>query len=97
MFHLLGHDGRGRVGAAQRSEQVDWSNASDHGPFRRAGIPFMYFGVDVHPDYHTPDDDWQRIKPEFFRAALAHIGETVWWLEQQTPARLQYPRLPQAE
>lgn len=77
--------------------RVDWSNASDHGAFRRAGIPYLYFGVDVHPDYHTPDDDWQRIKPEFFRAALAHIGETVWWLEQQTPGQLQYPRLPKVE
>jgi Zn-dependent M28 family amino/carboxypeptidase len=72
--------------------RVDWSNASDHGAFRRAGIPYLYFGVDVHPDYHTPDDDWQRIQPEFLRAALEHISTTVLWLEQQTPAQLQYPR-----
>ena len=77
--------------------KVDWSNASDHGVFRRAGIPYLYFGVDVHPDYHTPDDDWQRIKPEFFRAALAHISATLMWLEQQTPAQLQYPRVPQVK
>lgn len=82
---VLGHDGRGRVGAAQRSEQVDWSNASDHGPFRRAGIPFMYFGVDVHPHYHTPEDDWQRIDPAFFQSALRLIQSSVHWVEQQPP------------
>lgn len=75
--------------------KVDWTNASDHGAFRRAGIPYLYFGVDVHPDYHTPDDDWQRIQPEFFRAALEHIGATLFWLEQQTPTQLQHPRPPQ--
>lgn len=82
---VLGHDGRGRVGAATRSDQVDWSNASDHAVFRRAGIPFMYFGVDVHPHYHTPDDDWQRIQPEFFLSALQLIEQSVRWVEQQPP------------
>ena len=80
--------------AGRGSATVDWSNASDHGAFRRAGIPYLYFGVDVHPDYHTPDDDWQRIKPEFFRASLEQIAATLLWLEQQTPAQLQFGRKP---
>lgn len=83
---LLGHDGYQRVGAALSSSQVDWSNASDHAVFRRVGIPYMYFGVDVHPQYHTPDDDWQQIDPAFFQSALQLIHNAVLWVEQQTPA-----------
>ncbi|MGH7127801.1 MAG: M28 family peptidase, partial [Planctomycetaceae bacterium] len=30
----------------------DWTSASDHGAFHAAGIPFLYFGVEDHPDYH---------------------------------------------
>lgn len=74
------------------SASVDWSNASDHGVFRRAGIPYLYFGVDLHADYHSPNDDWQRIDAGFFQAALSQIAATVLWLEQQSPAQLQYPR-----
>ncbi|HEX2168454.1 MAG TPA: M20/M25/M40 family metallo-hydrolase, partial [Longimicrobiales bacterium] len=32
----------------------DWSTASDHAAFHRASIPFLYFGVEDHPDYHRP-------------------------------------------
>ena len=31
------------------------------GPFHAAGIPFVYFGVEDHPDYHRPTDDFERI------------------------------------
>jgi Zn-dependent M28 family amino/carboxypeptidase len=33
-----------------------WRRASDHGPFGDAGIPFLYFGVLDHEDYHQPSD-----------------------------------------
>jgi len=85
---VLGHDGRSRGSAAsQSSGRVDWSNASDHAEFRRAGLPYMYFGVDVHRHYHTVDDDWQQIRPEFFKSALQLIDHSVQWVEQQTPAQ----------
>lgn len=65
---------------------VDWPNASDHAPFRKAGIPYLYFGVDVHPQYHSPDDDWQRINPRFYQEALLWIAE-VFWFVQRTPVK----------
>ena len=90
---VLGHDRRSRVGAlAQPRDQVDWSNASDHAEFRRAGIPYMYFGVDVHSDYHTPTDDWQNIEPSFFYAALQLIAQSVVWVEQQEPSLFEQSR-----
>jgi hypothetical protein len=51
----LGHD---RPGAP---EGDDWTGASDHAPFHGAGIPFVYFGVEDHVDYHRPTDDFERI------------------------------------
>ncbi|MDA0328065.1 MAG: M28 family peptidase [Gemmatimonadetes bacterium] len=51
----LGHDRTGIPGEA------DWTNSSDHGPFHAAGVPFVYFGVEDHPDYHKPTDDVERV------------------------------------
>lgn len=44
----------------------DWTNQSDHAVFHRLGIPFVYFGVEDHPDYHTPNDTFENIQPGFY-------------------------------
>lgn len=67
----------------------DWRNASDHGPFHKAGIPYLFFGGQNHPYYHTPEDTWQRISPEFTALAIQAIWQTVQWLELQSPDTLQ--------
>lgn len=58
-----------RGGRDSPSEPPDWTHSSDHAVFHRAGIPFLYFGVDDHPDYHRPTDDFERLDLEFLRAA----------------------------
>jgi Zn-dependent M28 family amino/carboxypeptidase len=47
----------------------NWVEASDHAAFYRAGLPFLYLGVDYHADYHRPTDDFERITPAVFAAA----------------------------
>lgn len=64
----LGHDTPG----AKPGD--DWTFSSDHGPFHRAGIPFLYFGVEDHPGYHQPSDDVEMITPAFYANAV----ETIW-------------------
>jgi len=44
----------------------DWTSQSDHAPFHSNGIPFLYFGVEDHPDYHQPTDVFQNINPDFY-------------------------------
>lgn len=44
----------------------DWTSSSDHGPFHAAGVPFLYFGVEDHADYHAPGDTADKIDPVFF-------------------------------
>ncbi|WP_448519404.1 M20/M25/M40 family metallo-hydrolase [Rhodoflexus sp.] len=60
----------------------DWSNASDHAPFHQKGIPFIYFGVDDHEDYHKPTDTFDRIQPEFFSAVVKGIGDSIQLLDK---------------
>ncbi len=69
----MGHD-RPEDGAG------DWTGQSDHAVFHQAGIPFLYFGVEDHPGYHQPSDDFSAITPDFYvRAAdtLVMIARTA--------------------
>jgi acetylornithine deacetylase/succinyl-diaminopimelate desuccinylase-like protein len=75
----LGHDtGGGRD---------DWTNQSDQGAFNAAQIPFVYFGVEDHPDYHQPTDDAERIQPGFYYRAARTIAAFVTRLDANLPAR----------
>ncbi|MGP9801914.1 M28 family peptidase [Rheinheimera sp. NSM] len=85
-LQFLHHRGPGRM--ARNNPRYDWPNASDHGPFYRAGIPYLFFGGQEHPHYHTPDDTWQRIEPDFLEMAISAIWQTVQWLEQHSPQTL---------
>lgn len=67
----LGHDRKGVPG------EEDWSGSSDHGPFHAAGIPFLYFGVEDHKDYHKSTDDPETLTPVFFGKAVGTILEAL--------------------
>jgi len=88
-LQYLPHRGPGQ--GLRSLPRYDWPNASDHGPFHRAGIPYLFFGGQDHRDYHTPNDTWQNIEPEFLEQAMQAIWHTVQWLEQQAPQSLQAP------
>ncbi|HEX8147087.1 MAG TPA: M20/M25/M40 family metallo-hydrolase, partial [Pyrinomonadaceae bacterium] len=67
---LLGHD---------RPEQGhdDWTNQSDQFAFHKAGVPFVYFGVEDHKDYHKPTDDFDTLTRDFFVGAAETVLEVV--------------------
>lgn len=83
---------RNRSKGLRGQQHVDWANASDHAPFRRAGIPFLFFGVDGHNQYHTPQDDWQRINPDYLQRVFTSVSQVVLWLDQQPPEWYQAAR-----
>ena len=64
----------------------NWVNSSDHGAFNAVGLPFLYFGVNYHPDYHRPSDDYERITPGVFQAstelAIESFRALDGWLDQ---------------
>ena len=55
----------------------DWTLQSDHGVFHEAGIPFLYFGVEDHPDYHQPGDDASEITPAFYVEATETVLDVL--------------------
>ena len=55
----------------------DWTHQSDHGPFHDAGIAWVYFGVEDHPDYHQPTDTSGRVDAGFFGDAADAIVEAL--------------------
>ena len=74
---LLGHDDRSRDG-----DDNDWTSQSDHFIFYKEKIPFVYFGVEDHKDYHKPTDDFANIQPEFFVRAVDTIIQTTKTLDE---------------
>lgn len=61
----LGHDGPPWTGSD------DWTSGSDHRVFHQAHVPFAYFGVEDHPDYHKPTDDFAKVPEGFYRRSVA--------------------------
>lgn len=55
----------------------DWTGASDHAPFHRNGIPFLYFGVEDHADYHQASDEFANINQDLFVNAVHAILRVV--------------------
>ncbi|MDT5269936.1 MAG: hypothetical protein QOH49_2122 [Acidobacteriota bacterium] len=76
---LLGHD---------RPEQGhdDWTNQSDQYAFYKAGIPFVYFGVEDHKDYHKPTDDFDTLTQDFFLGAAETVLDAVETLDADLEA-----------
>jgi Zn-dependent M28 family amino/carboxypeptidase len=64
----------------------DWTTQSDHYAFHAAGIPFVYFGVEDHPDYHRPSDDIERLIPAFYAGAVNTILDALRVLDRNLPA-----------
>jgi Zn-dependent M28 family amino/carboxypeptidase len=75
---LIGHD---------RPEQGhdDWTKQSDQYAFHRAGIPFVYFGVEDHKDYHKPSDDFETITKDFFVGSAETILDAVKTFDADLP------------
>jgi hypothetical protein len=66
---LFGHDKPVAIAGGVE----DWTNQSDHGPFHAAKIPFVYWGVEDHADYHKPTDTADKINRGFF----VDVAETI--------------------
>jgi hypothetical protein len=63
----------------------DWTMLSDHGAFHEAGVPFVYFGVEDHEDYHRPTDTLERVDRRFFADVTALVIEAVVALDRVVP------------
>ena len=55
----------------------NWTYSSDHGSFHKEKIPFIYFGVEDHKDYHKDTDTFENINQEFYVEAVKLIIQSI--------------------
>lgn len=63
----------------------DWTRQSDQYEFFRQKIPFLYFGVEDHPDYHKVTDEYSRINHSFYFHSVQTILELIRKLDSEMP------------
>jgi peptidase M28-like protein len=51
---------------------------SDHWPFLQNDVPAVWFHTGLHPDYHTPRDDAERIEYEKMTRIVRLVYQTSW-------------------
>lgn len=73
----LGHDD-------PKQGHDDWTNQSDQGAFNAKNIPFLYFGVEDHKDYHKATDEYSTITPAFFSKAASVVLDVVKRIDAQS-------------
>lgn len=69
--------------------QEDWTNQSDQGAFHAKGIPFLYFGVEDHKDYHQATDTFENINETFFVNAVDGILAIVKNIDNKLSSQVQ--------
>lgn len=73
---LFGHDDPEKI------EQSDWTLSSDHRVFYKEKIPFLYFGVEDHKDYHRPTDKYATINKKFYIESVKVIIKSIERLDE---------------
>ncbi|GAA3953965.1 M20/M25/M40 family metallo-hydrolase [Pedobacter ginsengiterrae] len=74
---ILGHDD-------PKLGHDDWTNQSDQGAFNAKNIPFLYFGVEDHKDYHKATDEYSTITKQFFSDAANAVLDVVKSIDKQS-------------
>ncbi|UAL11890.1 M20/M25/M40 family metallo-hydrolase [Caulobacter segnis] len=73
----LGHD------TDADGKENNWTNQSDHYAFGEKGVPWVYFGVEDHPEYHKPTDDFATVPQDFFKRSVATVVQASLALERE--------------
>jgi Zn-dependent M28 family amino/carboxypeptidase len=64
----------------------NWTNQSDQGAFAAKGVPWIYFGVEDHADYHKATDFPDRVPQGFFYRSVQTVAEFVRRLDAAPPS-----------
>jgi Zn-dependent M28 family amino/carboxypeptidase len=67
---LFGHDN-------PETRRDDWTSQSDQGSFHAKKIPFLYFGVEDHPDYHRATDTFDKVNLDFYAKSAETVLQAV--------------------
>jgi Zn-dependent M28 family amino/carboxypeptidase len=61
-----------------------WYFRSDHVPYAQIGIPAIFFTTLLHPDYHTPKDEPDRIDITKLTKMAKWMYATGWLVSETT-------------
>lgn len=66
-----------------KGSSQDWTSQSDHYAFHLKKIPFIYFGVEDHADYHKASDTFDKINKGFYYQVCSMIANTILLIDKQ--------------
>lgn len=69
------------LGGSLLTNKGMWNKVSDHGAFHSQKIPFIYFGVGTHVNYHTSNDTYENANLSFFENATNSIYSQLVFLD----------------
>jgi len=69
-------------GSLFMGHKINYTKASDQYAFYKAKIPFIYYGVGEHPNYHSPNDDFAHANLAFFMKASDFILQKILFIDQ---------------
>ncbi len=72
---LFGHDN-------PSTGRDDWTSQSDQMNFHLKKIPFLYFGVEDHADYHKPTDTFEKINVDFYTRSTETVLQAILSLDK---------------
>lgn len=81
---LFGHD------KPNNKDVEDWTFSSDHRIFHGKKIPYIYFGVEDHKDYHKSTDTFENINKPFYIDAVRLIIEAIEAYDSYLPIESKY-------
>lgn len=67
----------------QAGKTQDWTFSSDHGVFHQQQVPFLYFGVADHADYHTVRDTAEKVDRDFYYQVSETVLSFIMLLDKQ--------------
>jgi len=70
----------------------DWTDQSDQSAFNSKNIPFIYFGVEDHKDYHKESDKFENINQTFFINSANAILQITDNIDKNLTFELAMPR-----
>ena len=71
----MGHDN-------PEDSKNNWTSSSDHAAFHKKGIPYLYFGVEDHADYHNPTDTYDKTDFKFFSNVALTLTDLIFKLDK---------------
>jgi Zn-dependent M28 family amino/carboxypeptidase len=65
------------------TKRTNWLLASDHGVFHKNDIPFIYYGVGTHKNYHSQDDEFKNTNHQLLINSTNAIYQQLLFLDQE--------------